>query len=258
MDAPDLPTSCVGFIASIHGLQRRIQQDISTRDLQTAVKYGVREEQLNYGGNKNNGLRYKITYNNIVYITDATCRKEITSFPTSQLPLEKVDIDEQLALKIVEQKRRIENGTTAITSHTVLIIDQSGSMKKSDVTGHRTRSRAAYYTIANEMIALPLSYDQIAYTDVVTVIEMRDDAVICTSINKEPITWELHNKLVDLSNETFRVNGHGNYLPSLFQALKVLDETNHQHCALMLLFLSDGRPPDGYELHKCCKESQEN
>lgn len=51
-------------------------------------------------------------------------------------------------------------------------------MKKADVPCHRTRSRAVYYTIANELISKSLINKSLSYTDLITVIEMRDDAKI--------------------------------------------------------------------------------
>lgn len=129
-----------------------------------------------------------------------------------------------------------------ITSHTVLVVDQSTSMNESDVHGHRSRSRGAYYAIANEMIATPLLMGQVSFTDVVTLIEMRTDAAI--TIFMEPISWTLFNKIVDLANKTEYGKGHGNYIPALNLAFKTLVETSTDDCALLLLFLSDGRPSD--------------
>jgi len=51
-------------------------------------------------------------------------------------------------------------------------------MNKGDVPGHRSRSRAAYYSIANELVAGQILRGTISYTDVVTLIEMRDGAVV--------------------------------------------------------------------------------
>ena len=243
----DLRTSCIDFISSLHGRQRRAEREISVRDLQTAVKYGVKEPQWGdrrRGIRNFTGLRYRITYNNIVYITDETCTKEVTSFALTQLPLEKVTIDQQLQRQIAEQKRRISSGEKAITSHTVVIVDQSTSMNNGDCFGHRSRSRGAYYTIASEMVARPLSLGQLAYTDTMTIIEMRNEAIVNESIYMEPTTWELHNKLVDLANEPLRGRGHGNYIPSLEAAFDILCSNDNRNCALFLLLLSDGAPSD--------------
>lgn len=51
--------------------------------------------------------------------------KEVTSFSAIQLPLEKYPIDTFLSQQINEQRRRLSTGITAITSHTVIIVDQS-------------------------------------------------------------------------------------------------------------------------------------
>jgi hypothetical protein len=37
-------TSNIPFLSSVHGRERRYQRDISKRDLQSAVKYGMKEE----------------------------------------------------------------------------------------------------------------------------------------------------------------------------------------------------------------------
>ena len=65
---------------------------------------------------------------------------------------------------------------TSTIGRTVLIVDQSGSMKKSDVMGHRSRSRGVFYTIASEMIATPLLHNMLSFNDTLSLIEMRDFA----------------------------------------------------------------------------------
>jgi hypothetical protein len=212
---------------------------IEKRDLQAAVKHGLEETAKPHP--RTGEGRLKFTYNGIVYITDLTGTREVTSYAAENLPLHKVDIDASLSREITEQKRRIESGQTAITSHTVLVVDQSASMKNSDIMGHRSRSRGAFYTLASELIAQPLMRDQLSFTDVVTIIEMRDTADIITF--QEPMTWELHNKIVDLADDPHRPRSHGNYLPALRRAAQALS-LNNDNRALFLLFLSDGGPSD--------------
>ncbi len=73
------------------------------------------------------------------------------------------------------------------TTHSVIIIDQSGSMKKCDVNGFRSRSDAAYGTLALDYIAEQLHQqdgDEF-FVDAVTIIEMN-----CTGslfVHKEPM-----------------------------------------------------------------------
>ena len=94
----DLGTSCVELISSVHGRQRRLEREINVKDLQAAVKYGTKEIQR---GTRFKGDRYKITYNNIVYITNDTMTTEVTSFAAVQLPLETFQIDISLANQVL-------------------------------------------------------------------------------------------------------------------------------------------------------------
>ena len=96
-------------------------------------------------------------------------------------------------------------------------------MNLADVHGHRSRSRAAYYAIANELVANQILRGTASYTDVVTVIEMRDMATVNQEIFLEPVTWMLHNKIVDLADEPLRGKGNGNYIPALKLASKILE-----------------------------------
>ena len=80
---------------------------------------------------------------------------------------------------------------------------------------------------------------------------MRDEAVISPEIFYEPVTWALHNKIVDLANEPLRGKGNGNYIPALRLALETLVSNKlDENCGNFLFFLSDGRPSD-----KCLKGS---
>ena len=99
-----LRTSCVDLISSVHGEQRRLERMIEKRELQAAVKYGSREEQTHF---RTGERRWKFTYNGVVYITDSTATKEVTSWALDQFPLRKYDIDNSLSRQIAEQKRRL-------------------------------------------------------------------------------------------------------------------------------------------------------
>jgi hypothetical protein len=57
-----------------------------------------------------------------------------------------------------------------------------------------------------------------SYTDVVTLIEMRNDSTVSSEIFFEPVTWALHNKIVDLADKPLRGKGDGNYIPALKKA----------------------------------------
>ena len=146
-------------------------------------------------------------------------------------------------------KIRIAQDPKIITSHSVFVIDCSGSMRKADVPAHRSRADAVSYAVASEFMAKrlhnPLS--EVTQFDVVTVIEMRDDAQVIFS--KEPMSWVFYNKFVTRM-KTSKPSSHGNYIPSLDLAFKALKESDHENLALFLFFLSDGRPSD-----KCTPEA---
>ena len=241
-----LPTLDIPFISSLHGRDRRSQRDISKRDLQAAVKYGMKEAGY---PRKDGSLTWKYTYNNIVYITDATSTQEITSW-ANELPLFRTNIPAAFHQKYLEAKRRIQDNSYAITSHTVLVVDMSGSMAKADMNGYRTRARGVYYYLAEHFTADRLNPintglmggKDVSYTDVVTLIEMRSNATIV--FEYEPISWQLYNKFIELWDLS-DTRDHGCYFSSIQTAFAMLERRRcSEKCALCLFFLSDGRPSD--------------
>ena len=76
----DMPTSSISLVSHLHGRSRRGQRGISKRELQEAVKYGVKE----YDNGREGQVRWRYTtpYNGVVYITDESSRQEITSWRT--------------------------------------------------------------------------------------------------------------------------------------------------------------------------------
>jgi hypothetical protein len=242
-----LKTCDIEFISSIHGSERREQRKILKKDLQSAVKYG--KKTLGYPDRKTGDVRYKYTYLGIVYITDYTSTKEITSWSENCAILNKCVIPNSLQRQHNEWIKRISNNPKIITSHTVIIVDQSSSMNNSDVFDHRSRSKAVYHMLAEEFTATQIGPidnqfnggDKVGFTDVVTLIEMRDIPTIV--FQHEPLSWILFNKFYDLW-ENDGAKSHGNYLPAITLALKILDLNTSNQCALSLYFLSDGKPSD--------------
>lgn len=250
-----LPTSQIPFFSSVHGAERRTQRNISKFDLQAAIKHGTRKRGLTRPPHwKYPGQTWKYHYANITYVTTDDLQQEITSYVDPPLPLERVHISKRLQQQYNETKKRITAEPGSITSHTVLIVDKSASMLKSDVDGHRTRARGAYYVLAEEYLAKqlhPLAKDTLGGTktrdtDVVTLIEMRGSATII--FNREPMSWILYNAFVEralFSDKQFGdCKGHGNYFPSVAEALSLLEEGVHDKLALTLYFMTDGKPSD--------------
>ena len=63
-------------LSTIHGRLRRELRDITKLDLKTVMKYGTKSK----GNFVNGDQRWKFEFGNTVYITDNTCRKEITCY----------------------------------------------------------------------------------------------------------------------------------------------------------------------------------
>lgn len=185
--APLKNTSDIAFISSTHGRLRRYQRGISKRDLQSAIKYGTAERTV-FG-------RWKFTYAGLIYITDPTRTQEITSYPQAANPIEKADISFIEMEEHTAAKGILSCFPEKCESHTVIVIDQSGSMRKSDVSGYKSRSMAVFSTIALEFVEQALLREDANNTDTMSIIAMRDNAEII--LEREPITMVLFNKLVD-------------------------------------------------------------
>ena len=121
-------TSDILVLSTIHGRQRRSERDLTKRDLQAAVKYGKKERGY---ADRHGRPRWMFTFADIVYITDSTCTVEITSYP---LPIHvaAAPITREMCKIHAAALLAVEIPRTW-TSHTVLVVDQSGSMKKPDI-----------------------------------------------------------------------------------------------------------------------------
>ncbi|KAG7371673.1 alpha-kinase family protein [Nitzschia inconspicua] len=243
----DDKTSLITILSSDHGRLRREQRDIRKRDLQKALKYGSR--QLSWG------QRYMIKYDGIVFITDKTCRKEVTAFPA---PMDLAPVDDKSYTEHEGAKEVIEKKPEMCSSHTVLVIDTSGSMKTHDIKLHRDRQVAAFTTVALEYVAEQLFNESANNRDVVSLIEFNNRAQIV--FEREPVSWILFNKLLkrrdiekrfvdrEYGRVTDSIHYDSNYLPALEEAEKILQKGFHDDCALSLFFISDGSPTDAGHL----------
>lgn len=232
-------TDLVTVLSSAHGRQRRSERLISKSDLQAAVKYGEKEASYE---NSNGELRWKYTFRGIVYITDETSRREITSWP---IPAFGFDVP---LVKITEKMRRYHRAAVRAlgnkaswTSHTVAVVDQSGSMRNTDVEGGATRSDAVWITLALTWVDAEIKAGSRKSTDVMSVVSMRNNSEVV--VDAEPVDWILFNKLVSLLRES-EPNQGGNYLAAIDLAEQCLMRNTMGSCATALLFFSDGRPSE--------------
>jgi len=218
-------TSNVTINSHLHGRVRRAERGIDKRELQAAVKNGVKEA-ANPG--RLGDRRWRYTYQGVTYITDETSRHEITSWRIG---------DASISVALAE------GGSGG--AHVVIVVDHSGSMRKPDVAGYATRTAAVYDCLARDFVQnqLAAGVDDV----MVTLIEMSDGASV--AFHKAPLDQALANSLQ--ARSTQRARSHGNYLPALDKALEVMQADAFSCRTLMLLFLSDGEPSD--HLERCCE-----
>lgn len=239
-------TSLITILSSEHGRMRREQRDINMRSLQKAIKHGTRERC--WGG------RWKIEYDGIIFISDDSLRREVTAFPS---PLSFAEIDDDALAAHDKARRVLELKPELCNSHTVLVVDNSGSMSTHDINLHRDRQTAAYTVTALEFVAEQLFNGTANNSDVVSLVEFSNKAKVV--FTREPVSWVLYNQLLarrDSRNFQARESAKmaeyyrcdSNYLPALDAAEELLSKGFHDACALSLFFLSDGAPSDAREL----------
>eukprot|EP00854_Cymbomonas_tetramitiformis_P012116 gene12116-14317_t len=137
--------------------------------------------------------------------------------------------------------QRNETSHGSWTSHTVAVVDQSGSMRNADLADGATRSDAVWLTLAKDFVALRLETKEASGTDVFSLVLMNKDSTVM--FRHRPIDWLLYNDLVE-QLRTAEPMSEGNYFPALDAAEQLLLSNTHGSCALMLVFLSDGKPSD--------------
>jgi hypothetical protein len=234
-------TSLVTILSSTHGRQRRAEREIHKRDLQAAVKHGVKEPAgccLRTGA-----PRWKYTFADVVFITDETSRHEITSWPLPgcgfDVPL--MQLDTAAAAENARAHAAVRARSSTWTSHTVIVVDQSGSMRKIDTAAGSTRSDAVWLTLACTWVSDQLTSGAAKQTDVVSIIGMNAESTLL--VDRHPVNWSLFNTLVAFLRTAMPASD-GNYLPAIDMAETCLLANTHGSCALLLLFLSDGTPSD--------------
>ena len=110
-----LSTEDVTLISHTHGRGRRAERNISRLELQAAIKHGRKEPAHPSAEGRQ---RWRYTWQGVVYVTDESSRHEITSWR---------DDGQDLPVEVHEPG--------VYGAHLVLIVDASGSMRKTDVDG---------------------------------------------------------------------------------------------------------------------------
>ncbi|CAM9194298.1 unnamed protein product [Hapterophycus canaliculatus] len=237
---PDIPrTSDIEFFSSLHGREKRLERGIEKRDLQAAVKYG--KKRKGHPDKMSGKTRWMYTLGNVVYITDETSTKEITSYRLPvKLPHAELTLDDLLDHE--RAKEDLRRNPDMCTSHTVIVVDHSRSMATTDVVDHHNRIKASFGMLALDFVANQVASRAACTTDVVSVMLMHDGVDVL--FEREPMGRVLFNRLVDIHDKV-RPRSHGNFLPSLDAAEELLRaDADQPGTALCMLFLSDGRPSD--------------
>jgi hypothetical protein len=239
------------LLSDYHGQERREERNIQKIDLQHARRYGMEED------NNRNG-RMKYTYGGIVFIYDPVRNREVTTFrsndhasPTSgtlcvppvHLSRKQEYLSKGMITRYRENLRLVHSRKDKWVSHTVLIIDMSGSMRRDDVNGARCRSDGVWIALARDFIGRQLETKRASIFDVVSVILMQEDSKVLYECF--PIDWTLYCGFVENREwDKIRPSGPGNYLPALELAERLLGKNPCGSCALSLMFFSDGKPSD--------------
>eukprot|EP00961_Rhodomonas_salina_P051374 689361-Rhodomonas_salina.1 len=226
-------------------------------ELEEAVKYG-RCEKANPG--RDGKPRHRYIHKGTIFITDETSKHEITSWRMESAG----DNDE-------ENEHADIRSEAGFGSHTVIVVDASGSMRKMDVNGYASRTAAVYDCLALDFVG-PQTVDLPpgAGEAVVSLIEMSDTVNLdpnlvlagCTHLNARvckvlpnthaSVIFErlpLDNTLAEVlkSRGSMRARSHGNYVPALDLVEALLRPEAADGKQLFLLFLSDGAPSDHNE-----------
>lgn len=152
------------------------------------------------------------------------------------------------------------------TSHTVIVIDNSGSMlsKKNDVHLYRDCQNAAFSFTALELIAEQLLSNTAVNSDLVSLVKFSEYPI--TDFSREPVSWSVYNKILahrntqKYSHREYAPHwddlmGGSNYLPTLEKVQQLLDLGYHSNLALSVYFFSDGRSTDHKKLGVSIEES---
>jgi Alpha-kinase family len=237
--AADFPTSAIAVVETEHGRLRRKQRGIDKKDLQSAMKYGTRTSTHPRPNGDPVGI---YTYKDIVYIVNERTMEEVTTYATP-FELDKVNITSGMQNEHDNAVWQLQNDRNCWKSHTVIIVDTSGSMKSADVWGARNRLKGVWISIALDFIAQRIEACEATTLDVVSIVTLREEPEVIAL--KQPCDYILYNKIVSIYNEALvSASGHGPFLPALEEATRLLVENDCSSSALSLALFTDGRPSD--------------
>lgn len=242
----DVETILSGRISDRVGRNWNLTRHAVKRAKQRRIPFSAIKATLSVGHDEkrpaDNGA-WEYNFAGVIVVVDSNERTVLTVYPEPGygIDLDKVKITHGMRRKHKRDCRNILRDKKCWTSHTVAVIDQSGSMRAADIDKNVTRSDLVWLTLAVDLIKYGLESNERTATDVLSVVFMKNDATVL--IDRQPIDWILFNRLVDIMN-TEKPSTHGKYIPALEKAEDLLGFNRNRNCALALLFLSDGQPSD--------------
>lgn len=177
-------------------------------------------------------------------IEDATHR-EVTSYARKyNLPLHPISLSirqEHTAACLAMRSNPVDY----CESHSVLIVDTSGSMRNSDVFGARNRLSAVWFAMAQDFIKNRIDSGIAGTKDALSVILMGEEATLHPELHNVPTDWVTYNSVLNIYREgKVQPKGHGCFRPALKVAEKILMQYASCDCRMVLAIMSDGRPSD--------------
>jgi hypothetical protein len=216
-----LPTDDLTLLSNTHGRGRRLERNITKSELKETILHGTKQV-ANPG--RDGSERYRFTYNDVVCITDKTCKQEITAW--------RLDNKDEIVATVYH------------SIHFIIVVDCSGSMRKDDVEGYMNRKQAVYNCLINDIMQPQVQLQASSKREslrkaVATLIEMNDNATVIFE------RVEISDKLIAIMNERslIKARSHGNYIPAIDEITKIVS-TEALDTQVMIIFLSDGAPSD--------------
>ena len=146
---PYIPEEASVILSTLHGRQRREERGISKAAFDAAVKYGTKREGETDTRTGKKRWIFDYKEGGISVITNEECTREITSWAHHcwGLNVEKVVITEEMEK---EHRQAVKDSILLDmwNSHAVAVVDQSGSMRKTDAENGVTRSDLVWLCLA--------------------------------------------------------------------------------------------------------------
>ena len=130
--------------------------------------------------------RSKYFFKGVVYIVEDETGREVTSWAIPY-ELSCKPISNEMVDSYRNASEELKSNSQCMLSHAVIIVDASGSMRKTDVKGARNRLQSVWLSLAQDFVAHRINSGIANIHDAITLILMRNDAEIL--FEKEPTSW---------------------------------------------------------------------